>query len=334
MIDEASSLGGHCAPLTPGKIIPDNGFCLLCDFGRLASETKYENVVEDVESGYGGKTCGDVVAAAYIDLTIDSDRCPAVTKAAQEAGCCSLMCDLCSIGKWIPKENRNFTVNVPMAGYENATCGTLFLAAYWYGSVDLKNCPLVGQAAKDAGCCAPYGCFTCGARSSIDGDFSDETNCADLRAASYGTNETMPDEACLAAVQLAQDDSCCTPVRTYDSCNFCGEATFYPDNWVYKVGSCSYVQSLFSEAFCAKYTPVYAPFCCGPAPESSEPTEEATKAPAGSSSTSPPPSAAATVTAGWFPRTRGSTLVSIMMGLTAVAAGSLMMNGYLMFLCG
>ena len=34
------------------------------------------------------------------------------------------------------------------------------------------------------------------------------------------TNETMPNKACLAAVQLAQDENCCTPVRTYDSCDF------------------------------------------------------------------------------------------------------------------
>jgi hypothetical protein len=127
----------------------------------------------------------------------------------------------------------------------------------------------------------------------------------DLKIAAY-LNDTIPSEDCPAAFQLAQDENCCTPVRTYDSCDFCGgDATFYPDNWVFKIGSCSYVQSLFSDAFCSQYTPIYAPLCCGPVPEGS----------AGSSPTSPPSSAS----------TSRSTLVTIM-GLTTVAAGALVMN--------
>jgi hypothetical protein len=136
---------------------------VLCNFGTLASETQYENLVEDVHSGYGRKTCFDIDTAVHIDKTIDADHCPAVTKAAQEVGCCTRQCDLCSIGQWIRKENRYLTVNAPLAGFENASRDTLFRAAYWYGTIDMENCPLVCQAAKDAGCCAPYGFFTCGA---------------------------------------------------------------------------------------------------------------------------------------------------------------------------
>jgi hypothetical protein len=56
VVNEASSLGGYCIPVSSGKINPDNGYCLLCNCGTLASEAQYENVVEDVDSGYGGKT--------------------------------------------------------------------------------------------------------------------------------------------------------------------------------------------------------------------------------------------------------------------------------------
>ena len=331
VVDEASRMGGTCVALPPGALLP-NGSCDICSHGMGISQLQYDIIIEDVESGYGGKTCKDIIEAAYFNMTIDADRCPGVSKAALEAGCCKPVCDLCKIGQKIPEENDNIAVNVPIAGNANTTCGSLWKASYWYAAIDVESCPRIRQAAMDAGCCAQYECITCGFRSYIRGDSSAASKCADVKTAAYVLNATISSEVCSAALQLAQDEDCCTPVRTYDSCDFCGEATFYPDNWVFKIGSCSYIQSLFSEAFCAKYTPVYAPFCCGPVPEGTEPTEEATKEPAGSSPTSPP-SSAATMTMTWASTGR-SALVSIMIGLTAIAAEALMMNGYLMFSSG
>ena len=298
--NEASRLGGNCVTWPPG-IVLDDGYCNVCSHGTGLAQERYDIIIEDTESGYGGKTCRDITEAVY---SIGADRCPAVSKAAIEAGCCKGACDLCVIGQKIPEENDNITINSPMAGFENATCGSLWMTSYFYSTFDREDCPMLRQVAKDAGCCAQYECRTCGPRSSIFDDSSDGSKCADLKIAAY-LNDTIPSEDCPAAFQLAQDENCCTPVRTYDSCDFCGDATFYPDNWVFKIGSCSYVQSLFSDAFCSQYTPIYAPLCCGPVPEGS----------AGSSPTSPLSSAS----------TSRSTLVTIM-GLTTVAAGALVMN--------
>jgi hypothetical protein len=204
--------------------------------------------------------------------------------------------------------------------------------------------------------------------------------------AAYSTNDTVSRTDCPATFEFDQDKNCCIPVRTYDSCHFCDDnSTFYPDHAVFKmafccdevhleslfsgafynfcgevkgypdliqfeIGSCRYVQSLFSDAFCAKYAAAYAPYCCSPVPTkepavSSSPTSSpsaataATKEPVVSSS--PPtssPLAATTATkepavvsssptgtaAGAWSSTR-STLVSII-GPITVAAGALLMN--------
>jgi hypothetical protein len=81
---------------------------------------------------------------------------------------------------------------------------------------------------------------------------------------------------CLAATQLASDGGCCASHPIYNVCNICGDAAFYPENIVFRTGTCDYVQSVANTEICATYSSLIAPFCCGKAAVSAETTETPT----------------------------------------------------------
>ena len=333
--DASSSLGGICMPsVTSPRHLQSNEQCALCsfDFGMTVGKEFYETVIDDAASGFQGKTCGDMVTVAYMDRTIDAATCPVAAQAVQAAGCCAPVCDLCGRTSQMDYSNANLVVDVPIDGYDGVTCGSnaptpngLVGASYFYATIDPANCPTIRQAALDSGCCVQTLCYTCGfGLSNITDDYNDGTVCADLKVAAY-YNRTIVEEDCPAAVQLALEEGCCSVAPTYDygdDCNICGvDTTFYPDNWVFKAGTCDYVRSQLNPSRCEQFSPDLSPMCCSPAPAPffsipSSPTtdEEDDKTPGGSPTSSSVPL--------WSTSTPWS-LVS-MMGLTTLAGACLL----------
>ena len=80
-------------------------------------------------------------------------------------------------------------------------------------------------------------------------------------------NTTLSEEDCLAATQLLEDEGCCTPSPVYNMCNICGNATFYPESIVFRLGTCDYVQLVMNAEDCAPVENTKAP--AGPAPDES-----------------------------------------------------------------
>ena len=324
-----NSLGGVCMPLLTSRELQTNDQCALCSsiFGMTVGKAFYETVIDDTTSAFVGKTCGVMVSAAYADRTIDAASCPLAAEAVEAAGCCVPTCDLCGRAFEVDYANANLVVDIPLDGYDGITCGSnvptpngLVGAAYIYATIDPDNCPIIRQAAIDAGCCVQTLCYTCGfGASTIKDDYDDDTVCADLKVAAY-SNRTILEEDCPAAVQLAQEEGCCSSVvPTYGDCNICtSDTTFYPDNWVIKFGTCNFVQSQLNSSECEQLASDLSPLCCSPAP-----------APFFSIPTSPAPEGDATTPPSSAPL--GSTvtpwsLVSIMGLTTAASVGAWMLN--------
>ena len=270
MVDEASTLGGVCASLS-SRQLQQNETCTLCPYGFTMSHAYYDVIIdsEDTESGYGGKTCESTIDPAYNSLQLDASSCAAVASAVQAAGCCGPKCQLCDLGSRVfyTDENAETVVHgISIPGYEDGdvTCKTLVGASYIMGMINVESCPATRQVAKEAGCCGKWFCSVCDSGSYIS-PYLNATTCNDLSPAqlSYYMT-TLSEKDCLVATQLAEDEGCCTSRPVYKDCNVCGNATFYPENIVFRTSTCDYFQSVANAETCATYSHVVAPFCCGP----------------------------------------------------------------------
>jgi hypothetical protein len=299
IVDEASSpMGGVCEPTTSRQLQEENEICYLCSEPFTVAPAKYDIVIEDAESGYGGKTCGDLDAVAYYTLSLNASRCEVVASAARAAGCCATpKCDLCEFGSFVPRRDiysdsviLDYIVDgISLPGYdEPVTCENLAYATYRKGAVDLESCPATRQAAMEAGCCVQYFCLTCDAETYIPPEETlNTTACNELRASNLlYYNNTISEESCLAATQAATDEGCCVPRPVYDSCDVCGNATFYPENPMYRLGTCEIAKSRLNDEYCVTFGPDLVPFCCGPSSLPADDDNEEAPGPA------PTPSAA------------------------------------------
>jgi len=94
--EEASSrLGGVCVPSTTTSSSSrdlqeeNNEVCYVCPPGFTLGQAYYETIImEDTESGYGGKTCASTMDPAY-NGQFDASRCASVSAAVHAAGCCT-----------------------------------------------------------------------------------------------------------------------------------------------------------------------------------------------------------------------------------------------------
>jgi hypothetical protein len=271
ILDEASTLGGLCASST-SRELQENDICFLCHFSETVAQANYDLVIKDTESGYGGKTCKDAKDAAYYSLSIDASSCETVASAARAAGCCGPKCELCDRGSIIPTGSQalydvldNVVNDIFLPGYDNAvTCNDLRSAGYVKGTIDVESCPASRQAAAEAGCCIVSQCVTCDVGTYIP-FYVNDTTCANLSpSALLYFNNTFSEESCLASTQLAEDKGCCIPRPIYDGCNVCGNATFYPENLFFGIGTCEYAKSTLNDEYCEAYSYQVVPFCCGP----------------------------------------------------------------------
>jgi hypothetical protein len=199
------------------------------------------------------------------------------------------------------------------------------MAAFYNTTISTSSCPAVVEAAKSAGCCTTV-CNLCGLKAYVPYDPFPSTTCEDLSlGADY--NYTISEDDCAAAIQLAETEGCCVARPTYD-CNLCGDATFYPDNAVVKVGTCGFLQSILNETYCAQLNADLA--CCSPpsgglTDPTPAPQESTTSEPGAPPSAAPDggPSAPSKSAATWST----STLVSLVGLVTAATtSGALMLN--------
>ena len=269
IVDDASTLGGVCASSTSRQLQQETGGCGLCPYGYTLGKGSYDIIIEDTQSGYGGKTCGDTVNPAYYDVSFDASTCEAVASAVQAAGCCVPKCQLCEIGSHSPygsEEIAKIVVDgISLPGYDDAiTCATLYSAAYFKGIIDVESCSASRQAAIEAGCCEKLYCAACEAGSYIPYvEFLNSTACSALSPLELlYYNTTLSEEDCLAASQFAVEEGCCIPRPIYNVCDVCGNATFFPDNLVYRTGACELVQSIVNSEACSTYGSEIAAFCC------------------------------------------------------------------------
>ena len=328
ILDEVSSLGGVCAQATSRQLQVKNDACFLCPISLYVVQPNYDIVINDTESGYGGKSCKDVRDAAYNSLSINASSCSVVASASQTAGCCGPICGLCDLGSYAPTpgdyaDSVVFDIvvdGISLPGYDVVTCKDLAYASR-KGILDFESCSPSRAAAIKAGCCVPYSCFTCDVGSYIPSAESGiNATCDDLRppALSY-FNNTLSEESCLEATQLAADIGCCIPRPIYDGCDVCGDASrkFFPDNFVFKVGTCEYAKSRLNDERCATYAPTMAPFCCGPA---APPPDGDTDAPGPTPDESPPSASLAL----W---STGTVVVSMMcLAISTLSASAWMLE--------
>jgi hypothetical protein len=163
-----------------------------CPVAFSVGQANYDLVIEDTGSGYGGKTCKDTKDAAYYSFSVDASSCSVIASAAQTAGCCGAVCDLCGVGSYVPM-SRYYTDSVvldtvvdgiSLPGYDDVvTCRNLAYAAYRKGTFDVESCPASGDAAKQAGCFVPYVCLTCDVGSFIPSTEAVNDACDNLRPA-------------------------------------------------------------------------------------------------------------------------------------------------------
>jgi hypothetical protein len=333
VVDErGSSLGGVCVT-TARELQQESAgiYCELCSFGFTLASEHYDHVLDIPEAGYEGITGRELKDAAYVTYTMDATTCSVVTEAVRAAGLCNALCDLCGFGSSVAEGEFDLPVTVSGAGYDAATCGGLSTASYFNATIPTSSCPAVAEAAKSAGCCSPMFCVVCPYNSTFgNGDVFPlvGTTCGDLLYDAY-INGTISDDACPAAVQLAETEGCCVAMPTYDF-NVCGDATFYPDNKTMISGTCEESLPLFNATRCALYTPDFARFCCStpsgissvvptPAPQESTPSEPGAPNAAPEDSPSSPTSKSAAM---WST----STLVSLMGVTAATTAAALILN--------
>ena len=321
IVDDASPLGGVCATST-SRQLQENDVCYVCPTPFTLAQGNYSIVIEDNESVYGGKTCGDIKDAAYYSLSVDASSCEAASSTAQAAGCCGPMCELCYVGSYVSSYDAavydNVVDGISLPGYDGAvTCKDLVSAAYMKGLIDVESCPASRQAAIQAGCCVALQCRTCEVGLYIPPEeILNITTCNNLRPSELiYFNNTFSEENCLASTELAANEGCCRPRRTYDDCDVCGNATFYPENFMFRVGTCEYAKSILDEEYCAAYGEDLVPFCCGPAVPQDD--ADAGDPPAADPAPTPvPPSASSPCM--WWSTGSSSVLVvsSMIMGFT------------------
>lgn len=271
--------------------------CYLCGDGLVLGLAYYGNIIdsEDTESGYGGKTCEDTIDPAYYSKSINTSTCYAVASAVKAAGCCVPVCKLCDRGSRMPSMGANkYTVvdGFSLPGYDDAvTCENLRMASYAKGIIDLgESCTATRQAANAAGCCEKYHCKTCevGSYALISNATGTCYELTDLTYSYFGP--TPSEDNCSTATQLAADEGCCTPSPIYNECNFCGDATFYPNNYVYERGTCEIAQSLVPADLCDTYSALFVASCCGVASPAEDTDDKPTGAPVADSSPTSLPS--------------------------------------------
>ena len=333
IVDEASSLGGGvCAPSTSRQLQQENKTCFLCPWGFTVGLMYYGTIIEDTESGYGGKTCESTLDPAYNSLTFDASTCETVASAVQATGCCVPMCQICDMASHAPYVSKNAETvveGISLPGYDNAiTCATLSMAAYYTGIIDVYSCSASRQAAIEAGCCQKFFCTACDAGSFIPpSELLNSTACDALRPeALLYYNTTLSGDECVAASQLAVEESCCIPTPIYNICNICSDATFYPDNFIFRMGTCDYVQSASNAYSCVANIPIFAAFCCGKAETEGPgptpvPDSNASPMPDSNAAPTSPPSAALS----WSAAAVVSTL-TIMGTFSAMGAGFSMLD--------
>ena len=294
--DEFSTLGGVCTPST-SRQLQENNNCVLCPFGFTLGKESYDIIIDDTESGYGGKTCESTIDPAYYsNLIPDESSCNALASVVQAAGCCVPKCELCDRRSYMGSPDKNTVVvdGISLPGYDVVTCQILSVAGYVQGAIELENCPASRQAAIDAGCCVAAQCLTCEPGSYIPPS-ENSTTCYDLTLSqlTYGVNNTFDEENCLANTQLAEDEGCCTPIPIYNECNICGDATFYADNTVFRQGTCEYIQPLVNAEDCVTYDTLLVTSCCGPAAAPAEDTDAPAPTPASTDAPAPTPASSA-----------------------------------------
>lgn len=318
VVDETSPLGGSCVPTvtttmtttttTTGRHLEDDkpavDGCLLCEYGFTVGYYMTGMSVNIPIAGYSGKTCGELLRAAYYYLqdedsprSIDPSNCPTVQKAVRAAGCCAPLCDLCGIGS-AAVDDDDIIVPIPsnLEGYseEGETCTSLYSAAYYYATIGTETCPMIRQTFQDSGCCKARSCYVCNSETSFTEDYSTGSPCGKLHLGLYD-EKTISAANCTSATQLAADEYCCVAIPTYDCMITCGESSggstltstanedvsiFLPDHWIYKTGSCGVIQSQLNEEQCISYSSKLIPWCCGPPPTSetddddTEPSED------------------------------------------------------------
>ncbi len=138
--------------------------CNLCD-SSFISYSEYDTAITVPGSDYI-QTCGDLDYAAYRNVTITGESCPAFAEIA-ESSCCAYYCDICGPNAYIYYDNFGVNLtNVP--GFGNTTCRDIYL----YSSIDRESCPTVGASVRDS-CCSDFNityydpCYICGVGNDI-----------------------------------------------------------------------------------------------------------------------------------------------------------------------
>lgn len=134
------------------------GDCTLCAADSTVLDPNSYSAQVSVPN-LGNFSCYNLYYAAYAFVSINEDYCPAVSAAAAGA-CCTAICELCGTGDYIPTEKYNTPLNIPLTGYESATCGDLYMAAYSNFSITTDLCPSAASVAQST-CCAPYSQENC-----------------------------------------------------------------------------------------------------------------------------------------------------------------------------
>jgi hypothetical protein len=183
----------------------DNPACTLCADSTQFNPYAYDTVVE--VPALGAFTCETLFYSSYYYSRIAEAYCPAISAAAAES-CCQFYCDLCGTGSYIPTTNWDIELDVPIAGYEGTTCGSLVYAAYFNFTIAADTCPSAGSIAGP--CCDVYeiSCDLCDggdldptATVTVDGEdipcqlvttFVNETDCEDAKA-------LVADTCCIAS---------------------------------------------------------------------------------------------------------------------------------------
>lgn len=128
--------------------------CKLCTADNTVFDSNSYRTPVTVPNLSGNFSCYDLLYTSYAYASISDDICPAVAATAAGA-CCATICEICGTGKYIPTENYDILVNIPLSGYESATCLDLYVAAYYNVTITSDLCPSATSVAQSK-CCVPY----------------------------------------------------------------------------------------------------------------------------------------------------------------------------------
>ncbi len=199
--------------------------CNLCN-SSFISYMEYDIPITVPGSEYI-QTCGDLRYAAYINVTITGESCPAFAEIA-ESSCCAYTCNICGPTAYISSDNYQVSLT-NVLGFGNATCQEIRYAAYFYLSLDRESCPTITASVSDS-CCSDFNityydpCYICGNGNLVARPFAKPNlpyggdygwNCSqfDMRAKGGYFNQY----GCTSLQSMLADDCCESATNTGDS---------------------------------------------------------------------------------------------------------------------